>query len=162
VGTDRWHSIVRLSLSADRSHSMSALGRHLRSLGFRPSADGDLYSLPRPDKACVWQSISIANVRCWSEEGVELYFDDPLAPSVSRVDLEYLLPWMPIVHARAFVDVGQALALRLGAQLTYNGAEIQPDQLLSQMHALADELTQRVDEPGSQFLAIAIEEKLDL
>ena len=156
---DRWHQSIRVTVHLPSGTRLRNLRSFLLSDGYKQSED--IFSSLRTDTVEVWQPESLVDVSVFNEEK-ELYFNPPYADTVTKVVLCYLLPWLPLELAESFISSAVRLSEHFDSPMQYLGRAVNASELREEINLLAKDLTQRVDAPGSEFLAIAIAEDLPL
>ena len=89
----------------------------------------------------------------------ETYFN---RSTCNEIILSYLLSWQPISNADSYIIAVYKLAELIGVDPTMNGQKVSKAQLVDLIQSIAKVLEHRVEPPGGENLAIAIEEKLPL
>jgi hypothetical protein len=158
---DRWHSCIRVRLELPEPLQLKFVRSFLVADGYESASDGEVFHLSRPDRVEPWQVESIVNVHLWSKQQ-ELYFVPPIDDVCTDIELTYLLPWLPIEHAATFVSAVFRCAERFATSATLQGTNCTRQSLIDAIHGFAADLERRLEAPGGQHLAIAIDQKLPL
>jgi hypothetical protein len=159
---DRWHSSVRVRLSLPEPLRLQLIRKFLLSEGFNSLSDGEIFHLPRNDHVQPWQVDSIVNIHVWNSEE-ELYLIPPFQETCTHIEFAYLLPWLPVIHAEAFVAATFRAAQHFSASAEFLGTEeCTPQRLIEAIHGFAADLERRLEAPGGEYLAIAKDQKLPL
>lgn len=157
---DRWHQSIAATLKIGR-RNYSDLARILTRLGYSTDEDGEVFFYPRKDSVQAWQTDELVSVSVF-DGNRELDYYDHEEQEVDRVELSYLLPWRPVENARSYVTKVWELSAELGSPVLMNDVQIDAEDLLSHIDACASNLAERLEPPGGELLAQAIEEDLPL
>ena len=120
-----------------------------------------MFFYERKDLVQAWQTDELVSVGVF-DGNRELDYHDDEEQEIDRVELSYLLPWQPVENARSYVAKVWELSAELGSPVLMNDVQIHAEDLLSQIDACARNLGERLEPPGGELLAQAIEEDLPL
>ncbi len=155
MNNDTWHQKISIFLKAESPRKLSELKTILVSLGFKSTPDGEFYGFPRTDIVEEWQTGDIVDVAPYMN-GEESCFDHECYEEWDSVELCYLLPWQPIENAEVFVKKAEEVSQALQIEAHFDSRSLNPERLLSFMYECANELEERMEAPGGDFLAKAI------
>ncbi|WP_299843672.1 hypothetical protein [uncultured Paracoccus sp.] len=144
---------VPVVLKLDSPRSAGELNRVLRELG--ATLDYDVYNFDRSEKHPIWQSesyalidLAIGGQRADAQDGAD------------QITVSYPMATIPSTYIARFVDLVLALAGRLGATVLYCGEPVDRGQMITELDKIVTSLmTEWGEEPGSESLAIMIEEQ---
>ena len=150
---------IVVNLSNKKFLSRRDLHSFLMSRGY--STEDDFYYLLRTDESEIWQSDSIMTIDVALAGNAIYETEEDVIERESAWDelkIEYLLATLPVVFIPELVRECAAIATRFNLKMTYCGDELDASQLQAKLEAIADELKEQWDEPGSETLRILIEQ----
>jgi hypothetical protein len=131
----------------------------LTRLGYSTDEGGEVFFYARKDLVEAWQTDELVSVGVFDGNRELDYYDDE-EQEIDRVELSYLLPWQPVENARSYVTKVWELSAEFGSPVLMNDEQIDAEDLLSHIHSCASDLGERLEPPGGELLAQAIEEDL--
>ncbi|MDX1706879.1 hypothetical protein [Pseudidiomarina sp.] len=153
---DKWHQCVSVKFSDGEVRSIKMIKEILHKCEFIPSGDGETYTIPRKEHIEDWQTESIVYVSLL-RKGEEVYFNHEGYSDWDVLNLEYLLPWLPIENITTFLETVEYVSKHLGISAEFNGGSFVASEVKNYALECARELTERMEAPGGEFLAQAIE-----
>lgn len=134
--------------------SPGALNRTLRELG--ATLDYDVYNFDRIGKYPIWQSESFAMIDLF-KSGQRV---DPQS-ATDEIRVSYPMATIPSNYIVKFVDVVFALATRLETRVLFGEKAVNVHELVTELDKIVTFLLEEWgEEPGSESLAIMIEEQV--
>ena len=156
---NNYHEKETIRLVASESKSRMDLHIFLKGRGF--TSEDEFYFLDRNDAPKPWQSISVMTVNVF-DRGSTVYEtaeDVVEAPGVwDELQVDYLLATLPPVFIEKFANECEILAVQFNLKMEMGGRIVPPGQLQLALQAIATNLTNELDEPGSETLRILIEQ----
>lgn len=156
-----YHEKETVVLKAPHSLERTRLDKWLRKRGFR--AEDDFYHLQRKGRVQPWQTSTVISldVRCSGQGVYETEEDlaEGRGTSWDELRADYLLATLPRDCIASLVREIDALVTEFGLRLEYRGDVVEPVELAKHLNAIADQLSKEWDEPGSETLAILIEQQ---
>jgi hypothetical protein len=146
-----YHEREAIRLIASVPGSRGELHDFLKRRGF--SREDDFYLMDRPDVAEPWQSITVMSIDVLDEGAGDA---DGL-PWVA-LEVSYLMATLPASFIATCVGECESLAGRFDLRMEFGGEAVSPGQLGEVLRKIAGKLTEEFDGPGSELLAILIEQ----
>ena len=160
MNKDNWHQEIIVTLKVEKL-SFSHLANIFVRLGFSTDQSGEVFYLARQDHVEHWQTETLVTVTVLNgEENIDYYDDEE--QKINRIELGYLLPWQPVENAQVFISKAWELSNELSTPVLYNNKEIDKDALLTNIINFANDLEERLEAPGGEFLAQAIAQDLPI
>ena len=160
MNRDNWHQEIIVTLNLE-NFLFSNLAEILLRLGYSTDESGEVFFYSRDDKVEQWQTDSLVTVTVYNSGKDIDYYDDE-EQEITKVELGYLLPWQPIQNANKFISRAWELSKELNTSIKYENKEIKKEELKEIINNYAEDLEKRLEAPGGEFLAQAIEENLPL
>jgi hypothetical protein len=157
---DRWHQEVIVTLKPG-AVMFSKLASILKRRGYSTDESGEVFFYARKDNIEKWQTDTLITVSAYIDDEEVDYYDDE-AQELRRIELGYLLPWLPIENASIFIEEAWKLANELSATITMGKELISKKELSDIINEYANDLEERLEAPGGEFLAQAISQDLPL
>lgn len=156
-----YHEEETVFLRSPQPQQRTALDRWLRQRGFQ--AVDDFYNLKRKGRCEPWQTSTIVTLSI-RRDGDDVYeTEEDLAEGEAttwdELKADYLLATLPRDCIVPLVCEIEALATAFNLSIKYLGEPVDSGELLNRLNAIADQLSRDWDEPGSESLAILIEQQ---
>ncbi|MCJ8311614.1 MAG: hypothetical protein HRU38_02770 [Saccharospirillaceae bacterium] len=152
---ESWHQSIEIEYKSTKKMLLSDLKNILIKLNFESSKDKERISFPRSDIIEKWQTSKIVCADVFNDNE-EVCFDHEGYNDWNILKLIYLLPWLPISHFEVFLLKVNEVSDALKINPSYNGVDVNFDELNKLAITYADDLTERMEAPGGEFLAQAI------
>lgn len=156
-----YHEKETIILKASRLLDRITLDKWLRKRGFR--SEDEFYYLPRKGRCEPWQTSTLVslNVRRSGRSVYETEEDmaEGLATTWDELQADYLLATLPRDYISSMICEIDALATQFSLKVEYRGETIAATELEKRLNAVADELSKEWDAPGSETLAVLIEQQ---
>ena len=162
MDSKRWHSEICLTLSLKNELKLEELEALLLSLGFESSDDRELYAYPRKDKIKNWQTESLLYLDTYIGENEVVFNHEEYDDYCDSIKLTYLLPWLPFVHFETFIETALRISKELETKLFFLNEELKVSELRAYAKECKEDLENRLEAPGGEFLAQAIEMDLPI
>ena len=159
-GYEYFHEKEIVQLKAPMPLQRKDLHEYLLSEGFK--SEDDFYYLDRNDRVKPWQSINIYTVDIYlGEEAIyetkkDIY--ETGGGSWNRLEASYLLASLPDSYIEYFCKNVFAIAERFGLQVYHHNIEKNKKDLIDTFASYAKKLSEKYSEPGSEDLAILIQD----
>ena len=157
---DRWHQEVIVTLRPE-NWLFSELATILDRLDYSKDETGEVFFYARQDPVEPWQTDELVTVSVFIDGKEVDYYDDEVQ-NIDEIQLGYLLPWQPVENAGAFVKKVWELAGELATPVRLDEKQIEKSELLALIERFANDLEERLEAPGGELLAQAIEEDLPI
>jgi hypothetical protein len=156
-----YHEKETIVLKAPQPLDRTTLDKWLRKRGFR--SEDEFYYLPRKGRCEPWQTSTIVSldVRRAGSSVYETEEDmaEGLATNWDELRADYLLATLPRDYIASMVFEIDALVMQFGLKVEYQGETMAATELEMHLNAVADQLSKEWDAPGSETLAILIEQQ---
>ena len=135
----------------------------LSSVGFVSNRDPEcaIYSFLRFDTVESWQTDELITVSPFLGAD-DVFFEHEGFLKWDSLEFGYLLPWQPFGNIDLFISKSFAAADLIGSALTFEGERASPNAVLARGKEFAADLEHRMEAPGGEFLAQAIEMDLPI
>lgn len=157
---DELHEKETVRLVGKQAQQRSLLHAYLKDRGF--TSEDDFYFLDRPDKPQPWQSISLITVDIFLNGEAVYETEEDINESESsfwdELDVSYLLASLPVEYVKIFCEEVSALCIGFDLQCKHGGEILDYTSLLERFQRIVTELSESFGEPGSEDLAILIQE----
>jgi hypothetical protein len=157
---DRWHQEIVVSLKVEKL-MFSELAKILNRLGYSTDESGEVFFCARQDRVEQWQTETLVTVSVFNND-IELDYYDDEEQEINKIELGYLLPWQPIENADIFVSKVWELSGELATRVLLDEKNIEKESLLLLISNYANDLKERLEPPGGEFLAQAIAQDLPI
>ena len=157
---DKWHQEISISLKLEEM-LFSDLEEILIRLGFSKDESGEVFFYARQDHVEQWQTEYLVTVSVFNDDEELDYYDDE-EQKINKIELGYLLPWQPIENANVFIEKAWELSGELSSPVLLNDKKIEKEELLSLINKCSNDLEERLESPGGEFLAQAIAQNLPI
>ena len=161
INKNEYFQCLTSELSNSKDRSIDQLEFALIECGFSPCDDGETYSLRRLDKVEIWQTPSVVSVTLFNQDK-EVYFGDNESQDWDTLKLEYLLPWLPIENIDIYISKVDELCKNLGIKAKFMGEIFLADKIKQYAEICAANFEKRLEAPGGEFLAAAIQMDLPI
>jgi len=155
-----FHEKETISLKTVSDCSLAHLHDFLLSCGYR--MEDDFYYLDRADTPKPWQSTSAVTVNVLkSGEGLNdlnLEGVGTSEPAWDELQIEYLLATLPAHYIDSTCNECERIARRFNLQISLEGKDLTATELRTRLRDIAKNLTIEWSEPGSETLAILIQD----
>ena len=155
------HEVETVTLRGNREWPRKELHEFLEELGFK--SEDDFYHLKRNGSLLKWQTNTLATVDVFWR-GRSIYeTEDEVCEGTSgtwdSIEMKYYMASVPKECIQAFVTVACAIQEKFDLQFFFQGVRRNEEELLRDFEKTAAELTTYCDEPGSEALAILIQQR---
>ena len=158
--TTQYHEKETVYLKAQRRFDRVSLDKWLRDYGFK--AEDDFYYIPRKDRCEPWQSPTVLSIdiRLAGKDVYETEEDvvEGRTTQWDELKIEYLLASVPRDCIKTLIGVISELIRDFPVGGEYMGERVTTEILAHRLNEIADRLTKEWDAPGSETLAILIEQ----
>lgn len=156
-----YHEREEVVLAADMPIDRLQLDRLLKRRGFR--LEDDFYHLQRSPRCPPWQSTTLLSLNLLrggaSIHETEDDLTDQPGTKWDQLQVGYLLATLPRECIEMAVGEIAAVAEEFNLAICLEGENVAAGHLLKHWNAIADHLSQEFGEPGSEWLAILIEQQ---
>ncbi|MCW7537019.1 hypothetical protein OOT46_04015 [Aquabacterium sp. A7-Y] len=149
---DRLHEKEVVSFIAESPKPIATLRACLLQAGF--TLHDDVFSLDRKGRVPPWQHSAVAEVKVLNR-GEEIFEQDG---EWDQADLEYLFAFLPSECQEKFLDAVDRISECLGLPPHHQGRGVDRADLKSQFEHCLKDLEQLGEVPGSETLAILIQD----
>lgn len=156
-----YHEQETVTLKASHLLDRNILHKWLRKRGYR--SEDEYYYLPRKGRCEPWHSASLISLDV-KRAGLSVYETDEdivegIATTWDELQANYLLATLPRDYIASMVCEIYALAIQFDLKVEYCGDTIETAELEKRLNAVADQLSKEWDVPGSETLAMLIEQQ---
>jgi hypothetical protein len=155
-----YHESETIILRGRRCWPRNELHAFLVELGFK--AEDDFYHIQRKGKLPVWQSSTMLSLDVQLNGGAIYATEEDVAEGTAgnwdTLVGKYLMATVPAECIAPVVQIIFRICERFDLQAMYHGRQHSESELIQALTTVADELTASLDKPGSETLAILIEQ----
>jgi hypothetical protein len=155
-----YHAKEAVSLKAAGATDRARLHKFLCQRGYR--SEDEFYFLPRKDRCEPWQGSNLLTVDVRMNGSPIYETEDDVAAGEStswnELILSYLLAYLPPANIALFVAEVAAVSIEFDLAIWLEGRQITSGELSDRLESIAKDLSDEWDAPGSDTLAILIEE----
>jgi len=157
--SDEYHEKETIRLLSGKRKSRLELDDYLLDRGYK--REDEFYFLDRPDTVEAWQSLSVLTIDVYRHGNTLHGREGDIVTEQDAWDelcITYLLATLPVTFIDVCADECESLAEQFDLKLELDGRSLrQADELRPELNKIANELTKRWGEPGSESLGILIE-----
>lgn len=155
-----YHEVEIITLSSPRVLPRKDLHIVLADIGFK--SEDDFYHLQRRGNLPVWQTSTLLNI-CVRLRGNDVYEteDDVIEGTAGSWDsllVKYFMATVPRECIRLAIDILFVISEKFQLEVNYCGKPQNKSDLIQSLENIANDLTANLDAPGSEVLAILVEQ----
>jgi hypothetical protein len=158
-----YHESKEVLLKSKSPLLINTLINVLNNLNFKTEDELDVRWVERADKVEKWQDEDIATLEIIKNNQVLRFYEDEEFDDVKNeewdaIKLKSGFAIIPFAVTEKFLEIISILSKTFDLEIVHDGIVMNENELLDKFKQYKDELTKELDEPGSEFVKIMIQQ----